>query len=524
MGVVAPARRPRPAPVLRGPRRAVRRDRAPPPWRSTTSGGRRASATSRAPAPRTSSWQPHVPQTTAGAIDADITAAIAYLRAARRGADLPVVTVGFCFGGSHSWRQSGGDLDLAGCAGFYGKPSVVGDAARRAHLPTVMLIAGADKATPVADQLALAETMRAAGAEVDAVVYDGAPHSFFDRAFGEWAEACADAWQQSWRPTDRVAAAAEPERGDRVRARGRWGRRASGCAGPASDRRLPALVAASLARRSWPPPRRGRSTIGRVRRRAAASDATPSCLRCDAVRLAAGARGLGGRWTMDRGGARVTWADSTQGSSSAPGEATSRLQPTDWGEQATMAASQPGHRSGEPAPSPAASTRWRDPTPGAARARSADTVSPRDAGPSASRTTRRVRTCCPRGNGGRPAVRSGGGGSSRAPGHPAARSAACRAGCSLLAGLATAPPSRVAGLRADRAGCRAASSSPWSSSSPSRRCSAGCASGRAPALAGDHVLLAARLDRPAGPSWPCSWSPPPSSRRCCPTTPDAPRC
>ena len=56
-----------------------------------------------------------------------------------------------------------------------------------------MLIAGADAATPVADQLQLADTMRAAGAEVDAVVYDGAPHSFFDRAFGEWAEACRDA-------------------------------------------------------------------------------------------------------------------------------------------------------------------------------------------------------------------------------------------------------------------------------------------------------------------------------------------
>ena len=69
-----------------------------------------------------------------------------------------------------------------------------------------MLIAGADKATPVEDQLRLAETMRAAGAEVDAVVYDGAPHSFFDRAFGEWADACADAWQHVLALTDRVAA------------------------------------------------------------------------------------------------------------------------------------------------------------------------------------------------------------------------------------------------------------------------------------------------------------------------------
>jgi carboxymethylenebutenolidase len=151
-------------------------------------------------------WQAHVPRTTEAGIDADIAAAIGYLRE-RTSADIPVITVGFCFGGSHSWRQSGGSLDLSGCVGFYGRPSVVGDAARRAHLPTVMLIAGADAATPVADQLALADTMRAAGADVDAVVYDGAPHSFFDRAHAQWAEACRDAWEHVLALTDRVAAA-----------------------------------------------------------------------------------------------------------------------------------------------------------------------------------------------------------------------------------------------------------------------------------------------------------------------------
>jgi len=149
-------------------------------------------------------WRPHVQAATDEGIDADLAAAVDYLRA-RAGADLPVVTVGFCLGGSISWRQSGGGLDLAGCVGFYGRPSMVGAAAGRAHLPTVMLIAGADAATPVADQLALAGTMRAAGADVDAVVYDGAPHSFFDRAYGEWAEACRDAWDHVLALTDRVA-------------------------------------------------------------------------------------------------------------------------------------------------------------------------------------------------------------------------------------------------------------------------------------------------------------------------------
>ena len=69
-----------------------------------------------------------------------------------------------------------------------------------------MVIAGADAATPVEEQHALAETMRAAGAEVETAVYDGAPHSFFDRAYGGWAEACADVWRRVLALTDRVAA------------------------------------------------------------------------------------------------------------------------------------------------------------------------------------------------------------------------------------------------------------------------------------------------------------------------------
>lgn len=67
------------------------------------------------------------------------------------------------------------------------------EAADAAHPPTVMLIAGADTATPVDDQLGLAERMRTAGVDVEAVVYDGTPHSFFDRAYDEWADACQDA-------------------------------------------------------------------------------------------------------------------------------------------------------------------------------------------------------------------------------------------------------------------------------------------------------------------------------------------
>jgi carboxymethylenebutenolidase len=97
-------------------------------------------------------------------------------------------------------------VDLAGCVGFYGRPALVGDAADRAHLPTLMIIAGADRVTPVEEQQALADRMRAAGAEVTTVLYDGAPHSFFDRASDQWRVASADAWDEVLAFTDRITA------------------------------------------------------------------------------------------------------------------------------------------------------------------------------------------------------------------------------------------------------------------------------------------------------------------------------
>src|SRR4051794_15207186 len=90
-------------------------------------------------------YRPHVAAPPEGGAAPAPPAALPSPRAPPR-PDLPVITVGFCFGGSHSWRQAGGSLPVQGTAGFYGRPSRVGDAAGRAALPTLMLIAGADAA------------------------------------------------------------------------------------------------------------------------------------------------------------------------------------------------------------------------------------------------------------------------------------------------------------------------------------------------------------------------------------------
>ena len=137
-------------------------------------------------------FRPHVEAATPEGIAADVAAGVAQVRA--RGATR-LFTVGFCFGGGYSWRQSADTEGLAGCVGFYGRPSLVTDAVDRMRAPLLMLIAGADANLPLADTEALAV---AAGVQVpvELVVFDGSPHSFFDRSFAEHEAACARAWDE----------------------------------------------------------------------------------------------------------------------------------------------------------------------------------------------------------------------------------------------------------------------------------------------------------------------------------------
>ena len=136
---------------------------------------------------------PHVQQTTPEGVAGDVRAAVQHLRDA---GIQRVFTVGFCFGGGYSWRQSADTPGLAGSVGFYGRPSLAEGAIAGAQAPLLMLMAGDDANIPLADSQALADQARQAGVTVEHVVYDGAPHSFFDRSFAAHAAACADAWSR----------------------------------------------------------------------------------------------------------------------------------------------------------------------------------------------------------------------------------------------------------------------------------------------------------------------------------------
>jgi carboxymethylenebutenolidase len=138
-------------------------------------------------------WKQQLDQTTPEQIQADVGATVDHLR---QQSDGPVFTVGFCFGGSQSWRLAASDVPVAGCIGFYGRPVVVADVEAQLSKPMLLLVAGADAATLLPDSEAFAARLAAQGTPYTMKVYEGAPHSFFDRAYADWADACADAWGQ----------------------------------------------------------------------------------------------------------------------------------------------------------------------------------------------------------------------------------------------------------------------------------------------------------------------------------------
>jgi carboxymethylenebutenolidase len=143
-------------------------------------------------------YMEHVEQTTPEGVQADVAAAVDYLRS--KGAST-VFTLGFCFGGRNSWLAAASNHGLAGAIGFYGRPGEGRDGApgpaQRAgeiEIPILALQAGADQHITAEDNAAFERALAAAGVEHEVVTYEGAPHSFFDRKQEEFAAASEDAW------------------------------------------------------------------------------------------------------------------------------------------------------------------------------------------------------------------------------------------------------------------------------------------------------------------------------------------
>ncbi|HEY8323373.1 MAG: dienelactone hydrolase family protein [Ktedonobacterales bacterium] len=149
-------------------------------------------------------YMPQVMQTKQPQIREDVAAAIARLRS-EPDAPHTIFTVGFCFGGGNSYQQAANHLGLAGVIGYYGSPtresrdgapapiSRIGDF----ECPVLGFFGGADQGIPAEQAQEFDAALTQAGIEHEIIVYPGAPHSFFDRKYQEFAKESEDSWNRA---------------------------------------------------------------------------------------------------------------------------------------------------------------------------------------------------------------------------------------------------------------------------------------------------------------------------------------
>jgi carboxymethylenebutenolidase len=182
-------------------------------------------------------YEPHIALTTPDTVALDVAAAVDHLRSTVGGEAMAVFTIGFCFGGRASFNQAARENGLAGVVGFYGRvaPRDSSDQAAPVLLaktytcPVLGLFGGADPSITSEDVRSFRHALDAAGVRNELVVYEGAPHSFFDRVAGQNKVACDDAWVRVLRfieantqgkPSDLTKSSSSL-----YRSRGEWSRR-----------------------------------------------------------------------------------------------------------------------------------------------------------------------------------------------------------------------------------------------------------------------------------------------------------
>jgi carboxymethylenebutenolidase len=138
-------------------------------------------------------YMPHTQQTTPATVQADVAAAVAYLR--DRGST-SIFTVGFCFGGRNSWVAAASGHGLKGAVGFYGRSGQILDSVPLIDAPILALQGGADEGIPHEENAEFERVLRENDKEYELVEYEGAPHSFFDRKQEQFADASDDAWRR----------------------------------------------------------------------------------------------------------------------------------------------------------------------------------------------------------------------------------------------------------------------------------------------------------------------------------------
>jgi carboxymethylenebutenolidase len=147
---------------------------------------------------------PHVARVRWDQLSGDIRAGVARLRELDP-APRSVFATGFCMGGRLASLSATLGLGLAGVIPYYGWPTGTSsngspaptDLADHIECPVLAIYGGADQGIGPDARAAYDSALDAAGVEHRTLVYEGAPHGFFDRKAADYAAASAEAWSET---------------------------------------------------------------------------------------------------------------------------------------------------------------------------------------------------------------------------------------------------------------------------------------------------------------------------------------
>ncbi|HZH29458.1 MAG TPA: dienelactone hydrolase family protein [Pyrinomonadaceae bacterium] len=109
-----------------------------------------------------------------------------------------LASIGFCMGGGFSYRLAAYTEDLAGAVIFYGRTPL--ELAPQVKCPLLASFGETDNGIPPARVEEWIDALKKAGKSVDAKIYPGAGHGFFNDTGQRYhAAAAADAWQRTLR-------------------------------------------------------------------------------------------------------------------------------------------------------------------------------------------------------------------------------------------------------------------------------------------------------------------------------------
>lgn len=148
-------------------------------------------------------WMPHIQQMKLETFFLDVRAALHYLREQGNVGEA-TFPVGFCIGGAFSLLSGTQKaFELAGVISFYGglprifsEAGAMLDQVEKITCPVLGLFGSSDQNIPVETVRTLEGRLNAKGLENHIIVYEGAPHGFFDQLASEYADTSADAWKQ----------------------------------------------------------------------------------------------------------------------------------------------------------------------------------------------------------------------------------------------------------------------------------------------------------------------------------------